>query len=109
MFYNATGRQVGTGNFLKEKSIVLLPEMAGEETELGRLSFLLVSLTYYIDRVFLNDQYITDYYNLSWSGNLVAVDVNILLGFSINGHRCNYAFNMSDPDQTRLEDMKYLD
>ena len=98
IFYNRNGRQIGSGDFLEKKSIVLLPDMAGEETALGKVNILFTHLTY-SSGVWLPDQYISDYNKLSWSGNLVAVDANILLGFSINGHQCNYAFNMSDPDK----------
>lgn len=110
VFYNNDGKQVGNGifPFLREKSIVLLPEMAGSGSNIGNRAGARISYNQYGygDNAFLLKGFETDRYSVK--GNKIESDIHIVSGVVVNGIKTDIYWNVDNSNGTETSNGRKL-
>lgn len=108
VFYNNDGRQVGSGVFLREKSIVLLSEMAGSGSNIGNRVGARISYNEfgYGENAFRLEGFETD--NYSVKGNKIESDIHIVSGVVVNGIKTDIYWNVDNSNGTKTSSGRKL-
>ena len=108
VFYNNDGRQIGNGTFLREKSIVLLPEMAGSGSNIGNRVGTQISYNHYGHgtNAFLLESFETNSYAVI--GNKIESDIHIVSGVVVNGIRTDIYWNVDNSNGTEMSSGRKL-
>lgn len=108
VFYNNDGRQVGSGVFLREKSIVLLPEMAGSGSNIGNRFGTLISYNKYGygTNAFTLEGFETNSYAVK--GNKIESDIHIVSGIVVNGIKTDIYWNVDNSNGTETSNGRKL-
>lgn len=108
VFYNNVGRQVGSGVFLREKSITLLPEMAGSGSNIGNRVGTQISYNQYGygTNAFLLEGFETNSYDVK--GNKIESDIHIVSGINVNGIKTDIYWNVDNSNGTETSNGRKL-